>query len=65
MKSLIALFLFSLTALPSYAGAPPKIDPNAPPPEYYVEPSEPEVFGKKAKKAEKVKKTKKDAEATK
>ena len=65
MKSLIALFLFTLTALPSYAGAPPKIDPNAPPPEYYVAPDEPEVFGKKTKKSEKVKKAKKDGEAAK
>ena len=43
------------------AGAPPKVDPNAPPPEYFVEPTEPEQPKKNAKKP----KAKADAKADK
>ena len=60
--ALIALLLCASIAPVSIAGAPPKIDPNAPPVDYYVEPTAPEQGSKKVKK-EQPKKEKKAAEA--
>ncbi len=61
MKKLFIALLATFVAQAASAGAPPKVDPNAPPPDYYVEPSDADQANKKAKK-EKVKKDKKSAE---
>lgn len=58
MKNLFIVLLTAFLSQAASAGAPPKVDPNAPPPDYYVEPTEPEQPAKKAKKA-KVKSEKK------
>lgn len=59
LHSALMLALLSATlGQAAHAGAPPKIDPNAPPAEYFVEPGESDKPGKKQKK-EKIKKEKK------
>ncbi len=58
MKNLFIVLLTAFLSQAASAGAPPKVDPNAPPPDYYVEPTEQEQPAKKAKKA-KVKSEKK------
>ncbi len=58
MKNLFIALLTAFLAQAASAGAPPKVDPNAPPPDYYVEPSDADQQAKKVKK-EKVKKEKK------
>ena len=57
--SLIALLLSASIAPASIAGAPPKTDPNAPPPVYWEPEPEAGAPAKKEKKA-KVKKEKKE-----
>lgn len=59
--SLITLLLSVAIAPASIAGAPPKVDPNAPPPVYWEPEPEQDAPVKKEKKT-KVKKEKKDAE---
>ncbi len=60
--SLIALLLSASIAPASMAGAPPKVDPNAPPPVYW-EP-EPEAPVKKERKAKGKREKKEKKEAT-
>lgn len=50
MKNLFIALLTAFLAQAASAGAPPKVDPNAPPPEYYVEPSDADAAKKPAKK---------------
>ncbi len=59
MKKLFIALLTAFLAQAASAGAPPKVDPNAPPPEYYVEPSEADQQAKKEVKKDKAKKDKK------
>ncbi len=61
MKNLFIALLTAFLAQAASAGAPPKVDPNAPPPEYFVEPTEPEQPKKNVKKP----KAKADAKADK
>ncbi len=58
--SLMALLLAASIAPASIAGAPPKADPNAPPPVYWEPEPENGTAAKKEKKV-KVKKEKKEA----
>ncbi len=63
MKKLIPLMAATLLALAitpfASAGAPPKVDPNAPPPEYWEPEAEADQTAKKPKKEKAVKKDKK------
>ncbi len=59
MKNLFIALLTAFLAQAASAGAPPKVDPNAPPPDYYVEPTE------QAQPKKNVKKPKADAKADK
>lgn len=59
---LTALLLSSAIAPWASAGAPPRVDPNAPPPEYWEPEPEADQAPKKVKKEKAVKKEKKAAE---
>jgi hypothetical protein len=50
MKNLFIALLTAFLAQAASAGAPPKVDPNAPPPDYYVEPTDADTAKKSAKK---------------
>ncbi len=59
---LTALLLAAVIAPHASAGAPPKVDPNAPPPEYWEPEAETEQPTKKMKKDKSAKRDKKSAD---
>lgn len=62
LSNFLTALLLAAAIAPASAGAPPKVDPNAPPPEYWEPEPEAEQPAKKVKKDKSAKKDKKAAD---